>query len=342
MAINKVELTNEDGSKNTLVDLTGDTVNPEALMEGHTAHNSAGEQITGKAKPGSGGPAVQSDWAVNDPESPAYVKNRPCYVETNVAKELYPKQDTELAFNPDMQSVLALLQMPADYSPTADDTLRVSWDGTDYITKIAVLDAAHNVFAFGNLAAVGQNDTGEPFLGQIATGAFNAIMPLDGQSRTIQVGIDLVETAYTTMPMELLPESVKNVVVYPTNCTKWEQADLDAVSGYLDAGKIVMMPHTIFPGKLVPVLIISGSNVSYLEDDQYKRYNIDSGSIEAFALDLYFFTENVNKIIQKTVSGKENSIEDHLRSIRLQSAYSTKKFDITVDDTGTLKVTEVV
>ena len=42
MAINKVVY---DG--NTLVDLTSDTVTPNTLMEGVTAHNAAGEQIVG-------------------------------------------------------------------------------------------------------------------------------------------------------------------------------------------------------------------------------------------------------------------------------------------------------
>ena len=47
MAINKVVYGNQ-----TLVDLTSDTVTPEKLMSGETAHNAAGGQITGTASPG--------------------------------------------------------------------------------------------------------------------------------------------------------------------------------------------------------------------------------------------------------------------------------------------------
>ena len=46
MAVNKVELNTADG-KEILIDLTGDTVSPETLAEGVTAHNASGEVITG-------------------------------------------------------------------------------------------------------------------------------------------------------------------------------------------------------------------------------------------------------------------------------------------------------
>lgn len=39
-------------AKNTLIDLTSDTVNEETLEEGITAHNSAGRIITGTGLPG--------------------------------------------------------------------------------------------------------------------------------------------------------------------------------------------------------------------------------------------------------------------------------------------------
>lgn len=44
MAVNKVEAFGE-----TLIDLTNDTVTPETLAEGATAHNASGEPITGIA-----------------------------------------------------------------------------------------------------------------------------------------------------------------------------------------------------------------------------------------------------------------------------------------------------
>lgn len=47
MGISKVEINNADGTKNVLVDLTGDTVTADMLAKGITAHGADGENITG-------------------------------------------------------------------------------------------------------------------------------------------------------------------------------------------------------------------------------------------------------------------------------------------------------
>lgn len=104
MAVNKVEVNGE-----TVLDLSQDSVTPEQLAQGATAHNAAGEQITGtytapvtsvngqtgdvdvkavlyeqqtltdaqkqQARENIG--VVQPDWQQNDETAPDYVKNRP-------------------------------------------------------------------------------------------------------------------------------------------------------------------------------------------------------------------------------------------------------------------------
>lgn len=47
MGISKVEINNADGTKNVLVDLTGDTVTADKMLENETAHGADGESITG-------------------------------------------------------------------------------------------------------------------------------------------------------------------------------------------------------------------------------------------------------------------------------------------------------
>lgn len=54
MGVSKVDYNGE-----TLIDLTGDTVTPATLAEGATAHDMAGNPITGTMKQGSGGEAVK-------------------------------------------------------------------------------------------------------------------------------------------------------------------------------------------------------------------------------------------------------------------------------------------
>ena len=50
MAVNKVVVNTENG-KETLIDLTKDTVTPEALVYGATAHDASGNIIVGTATP---------------------------------------------------------------------------------------------------------------------------------------------------------------------------------------------------------------------------------------------------------------------------------------------------
>ena len=72
MGVSKV-----DFAGNTLIDLTGDSVTPETLLEGATAHNAAGEQIDGAVAvapasdttpkaPGTASPGSESAYARGD------------------------------------------------------------------------------------------------------------------------------------------------------------------------------------------------------------------------------------------------------------------------------------
>lgn len=74
MAVNKVVYGDE-----TLVDLTNDSVTPDTLAEGATAHDASGARITGKMKSG-GGVSVQSDWNQTDETAADFIKNKPIVV----------------------------------------------------------------------------------------------------------------------------------------------------------------------------------------------------------------------------------------------------------------------
>lgn len=66
MGANKIILNTPEGEK-VLIDLTGDSVTPETLEKGVTAHNAAGEPIVGTREGGTGGAAydVTDDGAGN-------------------------------------------------------------------------------------------------------------------------------------------------------------------------------------------------------------------------------------------------------------------------------------
>ena len=89
MAVNKVEINGE-----VKLDLTGDTVTADTLAEGYTAHNAAGEVITGTmAGGGSGGDAdasfiayIESDAGAGITELPSKLKKIGSYAFQNCSR----------------------------------------------------------------------------------------------------------------------------------------------------------------------------------------------------------------------------------------------------------------
>lgn len=80
MEVSKVQLANGE----VLVDLTNDSVTPDKLAEGTTAHDASGEKITGTMKAGGG--SVQSDWNQTDESAADFIKNRTHYEGYNSVK----------------------------------------------------------------------------------------------------------------------------------------------------------------------------------------------------------------------------------------------------------------
>lgn len=73
MGANKITLNTPDGEE-VLMDLTGDTVTPETLAEGVTAHDASGEPIVGTMKPEKSTVSVSVDH-INDSEVTYFAEN---------------------------------------------------------------------------------------------------------------------------------------------------------------------------------------------------------------------------------------------------------------------------
>ena len=194
MAVNKVIY----GGK-TLVDLTGDSVTPETLVEGETAHNASGVRITGTMKSG-GGSSVQTDWNQNDETAPDFLKNRPFYDEPIVVLE-----EQELV--PESYEDGALAELTS--ATPEDSIIIVTFDGETYETKIVMLEGLK---LFGNLGLVGLGeDTGEPFFA-ISFDAFVQFFPADGAAHTVKISINNVHK----IPEKFLPSKPTFYVNAPT------------------------------------------------------------------------------------------------------------------------------
>ena len=101
---------------------------------------------------------VQPDWNQNDATQPDYIKNRPFYTGDPVETVLV--EESTVSFAP--ADGVYMGQLESTFSPTVGETYKVSWDGTVYECTCA--DFSGNM-TIGNLSIAGAGSgTGEPFL----------------------------------------------------------------------------------------------------------------------------------------------------------------------------------
>ena len=115
------------------------------------------EEFSKRAGGGTGGSGVQPDWNQNDATKPDYVKNRPFY--TNDSAEMLMEETTV-----EFTKTGTMYTSTDSYYPllVVGGTYQVSWDGTTYECTCAEFEGEA---VLGNLSIQGiGEDTGEPFL----------------------------------------------------------------------------------------------------------------------------------------------------------------------------------
>ena len=175
MAVSKVNY-----GSDTLMDLTEDTVTPSNLMKGATAHDSAGNSITGVLEateittilsadstddqvPSSKcvydairTSSVQSDYEQNDISQPDYIKNRTHYKEVIHQEKVDLLPATEIDFS----SLGGMYSQSEPLNIQVGDTVKVLWDNQEYecvAQSVAAFDTMGNTglpadgIVFGNL-----------------------------------------------------------------------------------------------------------------------------------------------------------------------------------------------
>lgn len=182
MAVSKVNY-----GSDTLMDLTEDTVTPSNLMKGVTAHDSAGNIITGVLEtteitttlsaestnvqvPGakcvydaiqtSSVQSVQSDYDQNDSSQSDYIKNRTHYKEIVHQEEVDLLPETEIDFS-SLGDETYTKSEPLNVQ--VGDTVKVLWDNQEYECKAQLMPQSESswpddIIVFGNLYAVGIDD----------------------------------------------------------------------------------------------------------------------------------------------------------------------------------------
>lgn len=100
----------------------------------------------------------QSDWNQNDETAADYVKNRPFYTGNPVETVLVEESTVTFAAVDGMY----MGQLESTFSATVGETYKVSWDGAAYECTCVIFN---DTPAIGNLSIMGAgSDTGEPFI----------------------------------------------------------------------------------------------------------------------------------------------------------------------------------
>ena len=289
-------------------------------------------------------PSVQPDWNQNDDTAADYVKNRPFYT-YDTETVLVEESTVSFALSGD----LYVAQIQSNFVATIGETYKVSWDGAAYeCTCVSFNDMP----AIGNLSITGAgSDTGEPFIVGILNGRKIQIVTADtSASHTFSISgftqevvkIDkkyLPEPELETDPYILITESYSGT--YSCNMTYDKIAELYAK--YSDAIGLFDMRYNVFyltgnenKGKQSRCISVRHS------DNFYFAFGFTGGH--------HYFEILIHK--DGTIEQNNNSRLRYMDQYRFTDGYyplivksstagSTKKFKITVDDSGAITATEV-
>ena len=319
-----------------------------------------------------GGGGVQSNWNQNDETASDYIKNRPFYEGDPVETVLVEESTVSFSGSGGMY----LAQIQSNFEATVGETYNVSWDGIAY--ECVCVDLRNSLF-IGNLSIAGAgSDTGEPFLMLINNGSGIEIYTKDASaSHTISISGSIAEVVQ--IPDKYIPNTFRDVVI-AGNPLNWSEDDWAKYYGLFQSGKLLMINgiisseskgyvlsmyyasygvHNISAidstgnfysfgvrqdggeDKFYWVPIISydafyfqyqqtGSDISTVNREAYKRLEASDG--------LTFTTKNAN---EDAVSRKVVLEGDKEIILSSSTSGSTKKFRVTVDDSGNLTATGI-
>lgn len=300
----------------------------------------------------------QADWNQNDSTAADYVKNRPFYTGDPVETVLV--EESTIEFTED--AGLYVGSFASTFEATAGETYKVSWDGTVY--ECICVDFRGSL-GLGNFSIMGAgSDTGEPFLMAISPDFGNQIGTADtSASHTVSISRMVAPVVKIDKKYLVQPDWNQNdetAADYVKNRTHYEESSYTDYVLNMDGPEITgfSMPEV---GGTVTVKINGVESVETVKAaysgplGNYTRIgNNDfdslqrggtgwcvaaiSGGTLGFAnpdTTISVFTTVIHKIDEKYLPDTCSVI------LPSSTEGSTKKFKITVDDSGTISAVEV-
>ena len=292
---------------------------------------------------------ISHDWNENDPTKPGYIKNRPFY--TGDPVETVFVEESSVSFTEGRRGWYRA-DFESTFVPTLGKVYKVSWDGAVY--ECTGVDFSDRV-AIGNLSIIGAgSDTGEPFVMDVLNGVIIIITRDTSDTHTFSISGTIEQVV--KINTKYLPELPYMNKVNPTGsgsfslnrkanttigeCSFAEGYNTTASNFYSHAEGY----NTTASGEVSHaegLATIASSNYQHVQG----KYNIeDSSGIYA---DIVGNGSSNGHSNAYTLDWKGNAwysgtIEGKALILPSSTADSTKKFKITVDDSGAITATEVV
>ena len=338
MNVNKVQLANGE----TIIDISDSTVTPETLAEGVTAHDASGQKITGKMIPG-GGSSVQSDWNQTDSSAADFIKNKPFYDGYNAVKI-----DGEITLTVRGEAELPTIGL------VAGNLYTVRYGGNVYTVTAVDLEmkGMPGYAAIGNFTNLGLTDGADlPF--------FYTDMPSMGYfcdfTETVSTNVALAIVEGDRIGDTVTKDDEMITYMEYVGVSEYAPTDEDLAKGY----EITFLTNGVectANSSVITKLDSEDGNYFLGHDDdlillvctndglglQPGVYFIDSTRAENPNDNVITqsFTIYNSTVFAKKIEGKQMDKKFLPNEIALISP-SGKKFNITVDDNGTLTATEV-
>lgn len=315
-----------------------------------------------------GGEQVQPDWNQNDETAADYVKNRPFYTET---RETILVEESTVSFQNNGSVYMAGLE--STFVPTVGETYKVYWDGTVYECICTDLKGLKTI---GNLSIYNKgSDTGEPFLMDIIDGIAIEISTLD-TSDSHTFSISGVAEPIVKIPSKYIDKDTSGYIVLHKNPAMTEEDVQNYIKAYSerkvvfiiwfdmcivgldndDTDEIILTTQN---GGLYSI-VSNNQGLFFYRDREFisarfptdKKFGVyvDKKVTKIFPSTFYSDVGTTNIVFEVRPDGMKSKSFEVLGNgeavtpaliLYSSTANSTKKFRITVDDSGALTATEI-
>ena len=313
---------------------------------------------------------MSHDWNENDPTKPGYIKNRPFYTGNLVETVLVEESTVSFV---DGGGGRYAAEFESTFEATVGETYKVSWDGTVY--ECNCVEFSGNLF-IGNLSIIRAGaDTGEPFVMGIANGVGLSIITADtSASHTFSISIFVqevvkIDTKYLPVSTDdsygvIKKSDIVSAYDFPVKAPHDQMVDAiiafntGNASVVWDRRKVINASYDSSADTISVTFAHEPLRIHTYENiDGFYYLHLGSVTYAELQGSLMRIGDNDTVCTVLTTEGTSEdktlrvragkiSIDDEFRGnavvLRSSTDKSTKEFKITVDDSGTIAVTEVV